>query len=400
MILSGAPAAPTLPARDLDTQLAVARPRLARIARARGVPADAVEDVVQHSLLAAWRNLDRLRDPARFDAWLDGICRHQCQRYQRAVGAEPAVPLSALGDEDPSALLPAEDDTPDLDALLDADDRARLLDRALGHLPAATRQAVEACYLADLPSGEAALRLGLSVNALEVRLHRARTQLRQLLNGPLRAEAASLGLLLSGEKSEGWRETREWCVFCGNRRMRGLLDPQPDGGTCLRLRCPECSSTYDTDIECSGGLVALNGLSSFKPAIRRYRAACETYYQGLRASEWRRCPRCCGVARVRAARPGDPESVGERWYAVVECERCEESRAWWPGMAIWSAHDLAQTATRWLNDHPRSRLEPDILTTYAGRPAVRSRLLDVASGRAAVVFTAPDQPRSLAFVEE
>jgi hypothetical protein len=140
------------------------------------------------------------------------------------------------------------------------------------------RAAVETCYLADLPTGEAALRLGLSINALEVRLHRARQQLRVLLSGPLREEAAALGAPLPGEVSEGWRETREWCIFCGRRRLRGTFEPQPDGLTTLRLRCPVCSPRYDTDIEYSGGLRALEGLRSFRPAVRRFREACITYY--------------------------------------------------------------------------------------------------------------------------
>lgn len=386
--------------RDLDRRLAAARPRLARIAHLRGVPADAVEDVVQQTLLEAWRGLTQQRDADRFDAWLDGICRHMCQRYHRAVGPTTDVPLSALTSDESGSLDLTDTDALDLDDVLVAEDRARLLDRALGHLPAATRGAVEACYLADLPSGEAALRLGLTVNALEVRLHRARTQLRQLLYGPLREEAASLGLLLSAEESEGWRESREWCVFCGTRRLRGLLEPQPDGSTSLRLRCPECSPTYETDIESSGGLAELNGLSSIKPALRRYRAQCEMSFGELRASEWRHCPRCGGEAHLRIARPGDPHCVGERWYAMVECERCEVSRAWWAGMAIFSVSDVAATAMRWLDDHPRSRLEPDVLTTYDGLPALSSRIVDVPTGRATTIFSAVDTPRVLAIDEE
>ena len=37
--------------------------RLTRLARARGLPPDAVEDAVQETLVIAWRSLDRLVAP-------------------------------------------------------------------------------------------------------------------------------------------------------------------------------------------------------------------------------------------------------------------------------------------------------------------------------------------------
>ena len=44
---------------------------------------DEVEDVVQETLVEAWRHLETLREPARFHAWLDGICRNICRRQKR-----------------------------------------------------------------------------------------------------------------------------------------------------------------------------------------------------------------------------------------------------------------------------------------------------------------------------
>lgn len=73
---------------------------------------------------------------------------------------------------------------------------AVLLDRAMSYLPDSARDAVELCYLAELPQAEAAARLGMTISALETRLHRARKQLRQVLNGALRADAESFGLAL------------------------------------------------------------------------------------------------------------------------------------------------------------------------------------------------------------
>ena len=45
---------------------------------------EAADDCVQETLIEAWRHLDQLRAPERFDAWLNGICRNICLRWQRA----------------------------------------------------------------------------------------------------------------------------------------------------------------------------------------------------------------------------------------------------------------------------------------------------------------------------
>ena len=52
---------------DLEQMLSAARPRLLRLAHTCGVTLDAAEDVVQETLIEAWRHLDHLRSPERFD---------------------------------------------------------------------------------------------------------------------------------------------------------------------------------------------------------------------------------------------------------------------------------------------------------------------------------------------
>lgn len=59
---------------DVESAFRSAAPRLLAIAAVIvGNSADA-EDVVQEAMIAAWRAWDRLRDPARRDAWLTRIC--------------------------------------------------------------------------------------------------------------------------------------------------------------------------------------------------------------------------------------------------------------------------------------------------------------------------------------
>src|SRR5262245_38925683 len=69
--------------RDMEVWLTAARPRLLRLARLRGVAPDAIEDVVQETLLVAWQYQDRLHTPDGVHRWLDAICRNVCRRYAR-----------------------------------------------------------------------------------------------------------------------------------------------------------------------------------------------------------------------------------------------------------------------------------------------------------------------------
>src|SRR5712692_1706481 len=153
---------------DLEQALSAARPRLLRLAHRGGVTPDAADDVVQETLIEAWRHLNHLRSPERFDAWLDGICRNVVLRWARTQGMMVYLEASLsnslvegqneleesseLDIPDPMALDPVEE--------LSRQDLAVLLDRALGYLPQDTRALVELHYLAELPQDETAARIG------------------------------------------------------------------------------------------------------------------------------------------------------------------------------------------------------------------------------------------------
>ena len=269
----------------MEGWLTTARPRLQHLAHLRGVAPDAIEDVVQETLLEAWKHLDRLSAPEGVHAWLDEICRNICRRYARKHWMEqqhlspvftPHQYDAGESEEAEAALLLNLPDTqlPDPLEVLSHQDMALLLDRACGSLSPSARQSVELCYLMELPQREVAGRLEISISALEARLHRARAQLRQVLNGPLREDAEALGLPLDQESVGGWRETRLWCSFCGQRRLMGMFLPQANGGTNLHMCCPECeqhdglSDVHNSNVH-SKGLVQLDGLQLVRPAWKR-----------------------------------------------------------------------------------------------------------------------------------
>src|SRR5215831_18134629 len=145
-------------AAEIERHVAAARIRLSHLAQKEGVPPEAVEDVVQETLLEAWYHLTHIGLPEHLDNWLDGVCRNMCRRWRRATFAAlrryARFPDASSDDDshsladifdlaDPLALDPVE--------TLSHQEMEYLLDRALDYLPAQVRRLVELCYLEELP---------------------------------------------------------------------------------------------------------------------------------------------------------------------------------------------------------------------------------------------------------
>jgi RNA polymerase sigma-70 factor (ECF subfamily) len=371
-------------AAQVERWMAAARPRLVRMACSLGVAADSADDVAQETLLEAWRHLDHLASPTAFDAWLSGICHNVCRRHARADGllSRRQVRLS-----DPSASAAEEWDGPEQPGLaatgdpaagdpfteLERQDLETLLDRALGYLPPRDREATLLCYLSELPQREVALRLGLTIRALESRLLRARKRLRQVLAEELRAEAETFGLAPDDGASQGWRETRLWCWSCGRRRMQGIFETLPGNQVALAMRCPGCLRHFS-----SRGVVPLAGIRSFRPAYKRLVRHLSTYLARGVTSGWQACMFCGARQPVRIV---GPEQLGDRrgrWPGLlvrIQCAACGEHVDSTASSLLWS-HGEPQ---RFMARYPRWIQQPETLDDYLGAPAIRLHLSAVSS---------------------
>lgn len=401
--------------QDLEQRLLTARPRLLRIIRTLGIPADAADDLAQETLLAAWRRLDQLRSPERFDAWLDAICRNQCRMYLRANSpvalrqGGPVLVSLDTPDRDGDGAAERAENLPDPQAvdpmeLVDRHDLATFLDRALGYLSPNARAVLELRYLMELNEHEAASSLGLTVNVLEARLHRARRQLRDVLGGPLRAEAETYGLVLDGVMPEGWQETRIWCNLCGRRRLLGIFDRMPDGKINLRLRCPDCSRRFGhLDNYASKGIVDLTGMSSFRPALTRtMRVLAEQTHRALETG-WDVCSHCGRPTPRRVVGPDEipttlPSALQQHWVvAACQHEGCSGLGAY---TAVEPAIWLHPAAQRFMAEHPRWITLSETVENFANQPAIRFRLADVASDARLTAYTDVRTLRILAIFPE
>jgi RNA polymerase sigma-70 factor (ECF subfamily) len=384
-----------------------------QLARLRGVALDALEDVVQETLLVAWKKFDSLDSPDHAQIWLDEICRNICSRYLRA-SATDASRRSPFADVSPSneqelveeALAASAPDPHAIDPAerLSREALIQLLQQALKLLPEQARAAVELYYLQELPQREAAVRLGLSISALETRLHRARLRLRQILNGELREEAATFDLPLDGEEPAlGWRATSVWCYYCGRERLHGSFETLADGQRYLRMRCPSCSQRFGFDIVNGRGLVAVEHARSFKPAFNRTMRAVSRHLLQAVANGRMPCKFCGKLARIEVGGPKQEESVTpddplkRRFWIRGLCPHCGQPLAGFSADdAVYWSHPAILA---FIQRRPRWRNEPDLPIIYQGQPAILFRLSDRMSAARLDVIAHRQKLRVLATVE-
>jgi len=152
--------------------------RLYRLGRLILRDAQLAEDAVQEALVKAWRELPSLRDPERFDAWLNRLlvnaCADQGRRHRRRAAEVQ--------------LLRIEPSQPDgSQASADRDQ----LERGFRRLKPDQRVAIVLHFDLGLSAQEAAETLGVPVGTIKSRLHYATEALRATLEADARGPATA-----------------------------------------------------------------------------------------------------------------------------------------------------------------------------------------------------------------
>jgi RNA polymerase sigma-70 factor (ECF subfamily) len=159
--------------------------RFERTAMAVGYAAcgngDMAAEAVQEAFLRAWQRLPELRDADRFGAWLAQIVQRAAMDQHRQARRQPHLELPAM-QVDPRQ--PA-DPTVDM-SRRELDDRVRA---ALGGLDDVSRTALVLRYYEDMSSRQIAELLEMSPAAVDMRLMRARQEMKRMLG----AEPAQSG---------------------------------------------------------------------------------------------------------------------------------------------------------------------------------------------------------------
>ena len=135
--------------------------------------ADLAEDALQGALIAAWKSLPTLRDPARFEAWLRRLLVHACYaeaRRRRSWSTNIRV-LPVDGPVGPDGLL----------SIVERD----ALDRAFARLSIDQRAVFVLHHHLGLALTEIADTLGVPAGTARSRLHYATRALRSAIEADL-----------------------------------------------------------------------------------------------------------------------------------------------------------------------------------------------------------------------
>jgi RNA polymerase sigma-70 factor (ECF subfamily) len=135
------------------------------------------KDAAQEALVAAWRDLPTLRDPARFEPWLRQLlvraCYREARRGQRRRVIESQVAVVEVVD-DPAS---------------DVADRDQLV-RGFQRLTPEQRTLIVLHFYVGLPITETAEVLGIPAGTVKSRLHRATKRLRAAIDADARMPLA------------------------------------------------------------------------------------------------------------------------------------------------------------------------------------------------------------------
>jgi RNA polymerase sigma-70 factor (ECF subfamily) len=144
--------------------------RAFRIARAILANEADAYDATQEAFVSAWRELPRLRDPERFDAWLRRILVNACRAQLRGRRRVREISLDAAPDR-------GDPDRPFSDGVSDTD----VLARAFARLDVDKRSILVLHHFDREPLAVIAATLGIPVGTAKSRLHDARIALQRAL---------------------------------------------------------------------------------------------------------------------------------------------------------------------------------------------------------------------------
>jgi RNA polymerase sigma-70 factor, ECF subfamily len=154
------------------------------------VPREMVDEVAHDVFVRAYTSLPTYSFRTPFSHWLSTIAVRSCYDAWRSISARKDISLSGFSDASEQQQwvehVLATESKERFDVMVRQQDATNLLQGALAQLSPENRMVVTLVHLEGYSVREAAELLGWSVVNVKVRAHRARQQLRKILNVLLR----------------------------------------------------------------------------------------------------------------------------------------------------------------------------------------------------------------------
>jgi len=141
-------------------------------------------DAVQEAFVSAYRSLDRFAGQARVSTWLHRIVINASLMKLRSRRRRPEESIDELlpcFDEQGAWVSGMAQPSSSAEAQLESRERRALVRRCIARLPETHREVLVLRDIEDLDTAEVAAGLGITANAVKIRLHRARQALRTLI---------------------------------------------------------------------------------------------------------------------------------------------------------------------------------------------------------------------------
>ena len=172
-----------------ETLVRTHMPALLRVARRFMRSEEDARDVVQDAFVSAFRSIGKFESNAQLSTWLHRIVvnaalmRLRTQRRRPEEDIEEYLPRFS---EDGHQVSPTENWTETAETILQRTELSDIVRNAIDQLPDTYREVVLLRDIEELSTDEAAQTLGVTPNAVKIRLHRARQALRTLLDPYMR----------------------------------------------------------------------------------------------------------------------------------------------------------------------------------------------------------------------
>jgi RNA polymerase sigma-70 factor (ECF subfamily) len=157
---------------------------------------DDARDAVQEAFLSAYRSIDRFEGGSSLSTWLHRIVINACLMKLRSASRRPEASIEELlprFDETGHRIAPEGAWPISAEQALLQDETRRRVRAAIERLPLQYRAVLMLRDIQEASTEEAAQVLGITPNAVKIRLHRARQALRTLLSPEMGAAAPARG---------------------------------------------------------------------------------------------------------------------------------------------------------------------------------------------------------------
>ncbi|MCL4691549.1 MAG: sigma-70 family RNA polymerase sigma factor, partial [Candidatus Hydrogenedentes bacterium] len=142
-----------------------------------------VDDLTQDTFITGFRNLNKLRNPARFGPWLATIARNTCTSHLRSVTRRSAMVERAAKEPNGRAESP--------EAIAQRRELYAWVHRAIDKLPDKTREAMVLHYVEGLSTTDVAAQTGIRESAVRKRLQYGRQLVGETLWKEVEAQRAA-----------------------------------------------------------------------------------------------------------------------------------------------------------------------------------------------------------------